>query len=285
MATPVFKFQHPDLPGEDVYFIYNTFYVEAATIPMDLTTFLKYHFAIGRTIEGFLLCWKAIQDTGASLSGQTFESFFNADQKESLYETASCSYALDTASKISSVSKELFEVINGNPVHINPFELEERLDSLTLYYLLRPLEYYESRAALMDFLYEINESNEGTDWLSMLSENEEAYLKQLDNVPLHLAPHKYKNEGYFYEQCIQQKQFAMIPSLPSKDQSFALNALTQNVFAAQYINKAFLEDPEFILEVAQHQPSIVTYVNQEIIDTNKQLKAIQGQNIDDDLPF
>lgn len=68
-------------------------------------------------------------------------------------------------------------------------------------------------------------------------------------------------------------------------QSFALNALTQNVFAAPYINKAFLEDSEFILEVAQHQPSIVTYVNQGVIDTNKQLKAIQGQNIDDDLPF
>ncbi|WP_335976108.1 hypothetical protein [Gaetbulibacter jejuensis] len=285
MATPVFKFQHPDLPGENLYFIYNTFYDEPSTIPMDLITFLKFHFATGRTIEGFLLCWKDIQATGTSLSVQTFESFFNTDQKESLYETASCSYALDTASKISNVSKELFEVINENPLQINPFELEERLDGLTMHYLLRPLEYYESRAALMDFLYEINDSNEGTDWLSVLLENEEAYLRQLDNIPLHLVPHKYRNNGYFYEQCLQQKQFAMIPSLPDKDRNFALNALTQNVFAAPYINKAFLEDSEFILEVAQHQPSIVTYVNQEIIDTNQQLKAIQGQNIDDDLPF
>lgn len=285
MATPVFKFQHPDLPGEDLYFTYNTFYDELATIPMDLTTFLKYHFATGRTIEGFLILWAGIQNNGTSLLGESFESFFDTDQKESLYETASYSYALDTASKISNVSKELFEYINGNPFHINPFELEERLDNLTMHYLLRPLEYYESRAALMDFLYEINESNEGSDWLSMLSKDEEAYLRQIDNAPLHLVPHKYRNEGYFYEQCIQQKQFEMIPSLPDKDRNFILKALKQNVFAAPYINKALLKDPEFILEVAQHQPSILTYVNQEIIDTNEQLKAIQGQNIDDDLSF
>ncbi len=285
MATPIFKFQHPDLPRENLYFIYNSFHDEPATIPMDLTTFLKYHFTAGRIIEVFLISWKAIQDTGASLSEQSFESFFNTNQKESIYEIAWSSYALDTASKISNVSKEFFEYINENPLLINPFELEERLDTLTVHYLLRPLEYYESRAALMDFLYEINESNEGTDWLSMLLENEESYLKQLDNVPLHLAPHKYRNQGYFYEQCIQQEQFAMIPSLPDEDRNFVLKALKQNVFAAPYINKALLKDPEFILEVAQHQPSILTYVNQEIIDTNEQLKAIQGQNIDDDLPF
>ena len=77
----------------------------------------------------------------------------------------------------------------------------------------------------------------------------------------------------------------MIPSLPDKDGSFVLKALKKDVFASLYIKKVFLNDPKFILEVAQHQPSILTYVNPAIIDTNEQLKAIQFQNIDDDLPF
>ncbi len=42
-GTPVFKFQHPDLPGDDLYFIHNTFFELPQTTPMDLWSFIWYY--------------------------------------------------------------------------------------------------------------------------------------------------------------------------------------------------------------------------------------------------
>ncbi len=52
MATVIFKFQHPDLPEEDLYFLQNTYYELPETVPMDLTTFILYHDWVHENLEG-----------------------------------------------------------------------------------------------------------------------------------------------------------------------------------------------------------------------------------------
>ena len=74
MATPVFKFQHPDLPGEDLYFIQNTFFELPQTVPMDLASFIWYHKEINRTLEGFIWCWKNLCEFQTTLNGFDFKS-------------------------------------------------------------------------------------------------------------------------------------------------------------------------------------------------------------------
>jgi hypothetical protein len=88
MATPVFQFQHPDLPGENLYFIQNTYSDLPETIPMDLTTFLIYHDKIGRTVSGLLICWEDLNKTGSSLYDNTFDDYFSKEEKLMIHNLA-----------------------------------------------------------------------------------------------------------------------------------------------------------------------------------------------------
>jgi hypothetical protein len=94
MATPVFKFNHPDFPEEDLFFIQNTFYEQPATIPMDLSTFVYYHLQIERTFVGFFECWDDIMKTASLLTHAVFDTWFTDIEKQILYEDAVDSDAL-----------------------------------------------------------------------------------------------------------------------------------------------------------------------------------------------
>jgi hypothetical protein len=99
MATPVFKFQHPDLPGEDLYFIHNTFFNLPETIPMDLSTFIWYHLENDITLEGFFASWDSLNKFQTSLKDESFESYFNENQKQQLYDDAIFGLSLEEAFK------------------------------------------------------------------------------------------------------------------------------------------------------------------------------------------
>jgi hypothetical protein len=107
MATPVFKLQYPDLPGEDLYFIQNTYSDLHETIPMDLTTFLIYHYKTGRTVSGLLICWENLNKTGSSLYDMTFEDCFSNDEKLMLYDLAIDSGAIKFANENKLFSEKI----------------------------------------------------------------------------------------------------------------------------------------------------------------------------------
>ncbi len=114
MATPVFKFRHPEFPDFDLYFIQNTFYELPESIPMDLTTFMIYHMKSKRTLSGFFLCWDNLEKRGSSMDDVNFESWFNEEEKMTLYQDAIYSRAIEKAIENSAYSQQIRNFITLN---------------------------------------------------------------------------------------------------------------------------------------------------------------------------
>lgn len=106
MATPVFKFNHPDYKF-DLYFIHNTYSELPETIPMDLTTFVVYHIKTGRTFSGLLFCWDNLKTTGSSLNEMSFEDFYTDEEKLMLYDLALDSDAIRCAKENEVLSEKI----------------------------------------------------------------------------------------------------------------------------------------------------------------------------------
>jgi hypothetical protein len=160
MATPVFKFQHPELPKEDLYFIQNTYFELPATIPMDLASFIWYHFEINRTLDGFISVWENLCKFQASLAGFNFDSHFDATEKQQLYQDALFNNALAMAEYNSGVSRRIITMLNQN---VTEQELRQFINDYEELWVLDGPS-YESRHQLMQFLWDkypdkINEQN------------------------------------------------------------------------------------------------------------------------------
>jgi hypothetical protein len=106
MATPVFKFNHPDYKF-DLYFIHNTYSELPETIPMDLTTFVIYHIKTGRTFSGLLFCWENLKETGSSLNEMSFQEFYTDEEKLMLYDLAIDSDAIRCAKENEVLSEKI----------------------------------------------------------------------------------------------------------------------------------------------------------------------------------
>ena len=37
-----------------------------------------------------------------------------------------------------------------------------------------------------------------------------------NSLPLHLVPHRFRNKGFFYNECLRKHQYDLIPNLSSK---------------------------------------------------------------------
>jgi hypothetical protein len=147
MATPVFKFQHPDYE-HDIYIIHNTYSNLPETIPMDLATFIIYHYKVGRTLSGLLLCWGDLYEKGSSLYNTTFENFFTNEDKLMLYNLAIDSGALKTAENNQLLSEKLILFINEKLYESRSLIdfIEEEAPSVIDNF--RSLEYYKSLHSL-----------------------------------------------------------------------------------------------------------------------------------------
>jgi hypothetical protein len=122
MATPVFKFQHPELPNEDLYFIQNTFFELPATLPMDLTSFLWYHYEKETTLEGFIYGWQNLNQHQTTLDGFEFETHFNEIEKQELYKDTRFANALETALTHQNISHQLKLMLDKIPTEKEVFD-------------------------------------------------------------------------------------------------------------------------------------------------------------------
>ena len=111
MATPVFKFNHPDYKF-DLYFIHNTYSELPETIPMDLATFVIYHIKTGRTFSGLLFCWENLKETGSSLNEMSFQEFYTDEEKLMLYDLALDSDAIRCAKENEVLSEKIKSFID-----------------------------------------------------------------------------------------------------------------------------------------------------------------------------
>ena len=144
MATPVFKFQHPDY-RHDLYIIHNTYAELLETIPMDLTTFVIYHIKTGRTFSGLLMCWEDLKETGSSLNDRTFDEFYTNDEKVMLYDLAIDSGAILCAVENELISDKIKSFIDDKLYESQSFlNFIEEIASLAIDNF-RSVDYYKFR--------------------------------------------------------------------------------------------------------------------------------------------
>jgi hypothetical protein len=110
MATPVLCFTYPDSSFR-FFLIYNTFTESPHTIPMDLPTFLKFHFDTNRTLAGFLSLYEDILRSGCSLSDSNFDSFMTVDEKAYLFDLVDSCDLISKAVVNTLLTSELNEAI------------------------------------------------------------------------------------------------------------------------------------------------------------------------------
>jgi hypothetical protein len=292
MATPVFKFNHPDLPDEDLYFIHNTDYELPETIPMDLTSFISYHLMTGRYLKGFLYCWDDLLKTGSTLEDVDFETWFNEEEKSKLYTDALASSALKNAIALKTTSELLKDFIKEKKY--------EQEDIESLYYDLtksmddffRIDEYYHSRSYLFEHLQTLIDENQPnyneesepdelvfekdtTDDYDISGDFDDLFKLQytLDDVdinnfdqeellislyshdntyiPLHLIPHKYRNSGFFRDECIYNNLIKLIP-FPINDHESVLKAVMQNGSYLKFVAIEFRNNREIVLSAVKN---------------------------------
>lgn len=150
MATPVFKFQHPDLPGEDLYFIHNTFFELPETIPMDLASFIWYHQETNRTLEGFMFVWANLCEEQSTLDGATFAAHFEEKEQQQLFQDALFNNALEIAEHNNNLSKQIDKMLNQNASEQELFQLVNEAEDL---WVLDVPSYF-SRHQLMRYLWD-----------------------------------------------------------------------------------------------------------------------------------
>lgn len=144
MATPVFKFNHPDYKF-DLYFVHNTYSELPETIPMDITTFVIYHIKSGSTFSGLLMCWEELNTTGTSLYNMTFDEFYTNEEKVMLYDFALDSGAIKSAKENAVLSDKIKSFIDNKLYESQSFsDFIQETASLAIDNS-KPLNYYKSK--------------------------------------------------------------------------------------------------------------------------------------------
>ena len=184
MATPVFKFQHPDY-RHDLYIIHNTYGELPETIPMDLATFVIYHIKKGRTFSGLLICWEDLNKTGASLYDSTFDEFYTNDEKVMLYDLAIDSGAIRCANENEVLSEKIKSFIDNKLYESQSFSefIQETAPSAIDNF--RRLNYYKSIHDLFLFTEKQDNDLSAMDLsnTSFFSEDKENNEEALDDLP------------------------------------------------------------------------------------------------------
>jgi hypothetical protein len=271
MATPVFKFQHPDLPGEDLYFIHNTFFELPATIPMDLTTFIWYHYKIGRTLEGFLYCWDNLNEFQASLEGESFENFFDEGQRKQLYDDAKYAFTIQEAINNVEVSEKIRNFINQKKYDTQDLKsyFYDIIKDLKINF--REIIYYISRHELIEYLWDCE-----TDFSDIDVNDEEALIEIWKNNPFELCliPHRFRMSGFFQYQCIIREEYHLLPNIYYDNKQLIRDICIMNYpnELAGFNWKGLFNDSAFVEEIVQINGNVLCNVPEEYQNNREVVK-------------
>jgi len=216
MATPVFKFNHPDLPNEDLYFIQNTFFELPQTIPMDLTTFIYYHISIARTLEGFFYGWEDLQISGSTLEDVVFDEWFDDLEKARIFEDAQYTGALALAKINGEASKMLKDFIQQRRYENESIlAFVETHCSIAIRHF-RDLDYYDSWHYIQEYFWEnemISEELDNFDDPGYNNEESLVALYKAHQFPLQLIPHKFRKVDFFKYLFVQKGMGNLLPDI------------------------------------------------------------------------
>ena len=251
MATPVFKFQHPDLPGEDLYFIHNTFFELPETIPMDLATFIWYHFKKGKTLEGFFASWESLNTFQTSLKDESFESYFNENKKHQLYDDAIFGQSLKAAQENKKEALKLKEFID-----FEKFKTEDIFDyvnpSVNSDYISGnfKLSFFYSRHYFMQFIWD-NFKNK-LDKSDSYKFDREILLEliKINGLGLSFASENLKKDREVLLDAIKidYRAFHFVDDSLKVNKNFILEAVKKNLSVFQVLGNGFQNDLDICFE-------------------------------------
>jgi hypothetical protein len=252
MATPVFKFQHPDLPGEDLYFIHNTYFEVSETIPMDLTTFLWYHLQIDRTLEGFFAAWDNLNQFQASLNGASFDNYFDENQKQQLYEDALFGLSLTEAKLNLESSSKLREFINSKKYldnsiyeYVKPNIMHENIDVC----------YFYSHHYFIDFIWDLEDDKVVKNISNKYNKEILLPLISINGLVLFYADNNSKKNKQFVLSAIKNdfRAFYYVDDSLKGDKTFILEALKINLRVYSLLTEKFKKDDDILYETGKQE--------------------------------
>lgn len=299
MATPVFKFQHPDLPGEDLYFIHNTFFDLPETLPMDLTTFIWYHLETGRTLEGFFYCWDNLNKYQTSLEGNSFQKHFDEKEKQQLYDDALFGQSLKAAQKNRKKSLNLKYFIDFKKYqtenifdHAKPFFINELFAWNTDWDT--QITFFYSRHYLFGYLWE-NFSEKLDDKDSYKFDKE--IIKKLiaiSGMGLSFASDELKKDSKLIYEAVNRDCRALHFADKSlmNDKNFVLEIVKLYGFLLEYFNDTFRKDKEVVIVALKSKKEAIEFVD-ESLKKDEDVLALVSANSEEnyeseedyDLPF
>ena len=256
MATPVFKFRHPDLPGEDLYFIHNTFFELPETIPMDLSTFIWYHLKTGRTLEGFFTSWNNLNEFQTSLKDESFDNYFDENQKQQLYDDAIFGQSLKAAQENQKETVQLKEFID-----FEKFKTDDISDyvhpSVNSDYLSGDfkLTFFYSHHYFMQYIWD--NFNDKLDESGSYKFDREILLAliKINGLALSLASENLKKDRAVLLEAIKNdfRAFHFVDDSFKKDKTFILEAVKNNVSVFQILENRIQNDVDICFEKTKQE--------------------------------
>lgn len=266
MATPVFKFQHPDLPGEDLYFIHNTFFELPETIPMDLTTFIWYHLETGITLEGLYASWDNLNEFQTSIKDETFDSYFDENQKKQLYDDALFGLSLRVAqiNRRKSVNLKYFidyKIYETHDItnYAKPFLIHESPGCDV------DVSFFYSHHYFIEFIW--NNFSDKLDEKDSYKHNKEIILSliKINGLGLFYAGHKLKKDKELNNEAVERDFRALYFAHETfkKDQEFILNLLVKGYeWSFLFAHESLKKDRSFVLEAVKHNFMVLEFVDE-----------------------
>jgi hypothetical protein len=273
MATPIFKFQHPDLPGEDLYFIHNTFFELPETIPMDLTTWIWFHLETGRTLEGFFFCWDNLNKFHTSLKDETFDSYFDENQKQQLYDDAIFGQSLKEAQTNQIESVKLKELIDSENYktedisdYVNPSVKFDYLNGDI------KLSFFYSRHYFMQYIWDnFNNKVDESDSYKLDREIILSLIK-INGLGLCFADEKLKEDKQVLLETIKNdfRAFHFANDYLRENKPFILEALKINLRVYSLLTEKLKKDDDILFETGKQECLFFFKKEIENIENNSQ---------------
>jgi len=255
MATPIFKFQHPDLPGEDLYFIHNTFFELPETIPMDLSTFIWYNINSRRTLEGFFAAWDNLNKFQTSLKDESFDSYFDEKQKQQIYDDTIFGQSLEAAQVNQRVTLELKEFID-----LEKYKTESISNSLcnsvgkTNYGVIK-LSFFYSRHYFMQYIWD-NFNNKLDESYSYMSDREIILaLINFNGLGLSFASENLKKDREVILKAIKNdfRAFYFVDNSLKENKTFILEVLKANYWVYSLLTEKLKKDDDILFETGKQE--------------------------------
>jgi hypothetical protein len=264
MATPVFKFQHPDLPSEDLYFIHNTFFELPETIPMDLTTFIWYHLETGSALDGFFYCWDNLNKFHTTLNDETFDTYFDENQKQQLYDDALFGLSLRVAqiNRRKSINLKYF-------IDYKIYETQDISDYAKPYIIHEypgwdiDVSFFYSHHYFIEFIF--NNYSDKLDEKDSYKHDKEIILSltKINGLGLFYASDELKKDKKLFHEALEKDFRALHFADDSfkKDRELLLNLLGPNEWAFLFAHQSLKKDRNFVLEAVKSNFMVLEFVD------------------------